>query len=222
MKRSGFLLALALLPALSLAAQPARITMPDLSKLAEKAKESVVISLDKEMLKSAGGFMGGGKGVSDAEFQELVKDLEAIQVRVFEFEKPGMYSMADIEPVLKQVRAQGWKNIMSMRDGDERVEMWMRDGSADGGMVFVASEDDELVLINIAGKVNLEMLGALQGRMGIPNIPGMSSSHQPAAAQPARPAAPATPASPAAPARPAAPAAAPAPAAPPAPAATPR
>jgi len=211
MKHARYLAALALLPALSLAAaQPARITIPDLSKLAEKAKESVVISLDKEMLKSAGGFMGGGgRGVSDAEFQALVENLDAIQVRVFEFDKPGMYSMADIEPVLKQVRAQGWKNIMSMRDEDDRVEMWMRDGSADGGMVFVASEDDELVLINIAGKVDLEMLGKLQGRMGIPNIPGMSP-HQPAAA-PARPAAPAAPA---APPRPAAPAASPAPAAP--------
>ena len=82
------------------------------------------------------------KGGGLVEGQELVKDLEAIQVRVFEFEKPGMYSMADIEPVLKQVQAQGWKNIMTMRDDDERVEMWMREGSANGGLVFVATEAD--------------------------------------------------------------------------------
>jgi hypothetical protein len=211
MKRATFLLALALLPALA-SAQAARISIPDLTGLAEKARESVVISLDKQMLKSAGGFMGGGGGVSDAEFQELVKDLDAIQVRLFEFDKPGMYSMADIEPVLKQVRAQSWKNIMSMRDGDERVEMWLRDDSANGGMVFVASEANELVLINIAGKVNLEMLGKLQGRMGIPYIPGMSGTPSPA-----RPAAPAPAAQPARPA--AAPTAPPAPAAQPAPAA---
>jgi hypothetical protein len=124
-----------------------------------------------------------------------------------------MYSMADIEPVLKQVRAQGWKNIMSMREEDERVELWMREGSADGGMVFVASEDDELVLINIAGKVDLEMLGKLQGRMGIPGIPGMSSPNRPAAPAPAAaPAKPAAPAPAAQPAKPAAPAPPPAPA----------
>ena len=195
MKRMGILLALVLLPMVSVA-QAARLKMPDFSNLASKAKESVDISLDKEMLKSAGGFMGGGgKGMDPAEFAETVKDLDGIYVRVFSFDKPGMYSMKDIEPMVAQVQSQGWKKLMSIKDGDERVEMWMRDNSADGGMFFVASEPTELVMINIVGKVNLESLRNLQGRMGVPSMQGWIGA-RPAAAAPAAPPAPPAPAAP--------------------------
>lgn len=193
MKRSSIFLALVLLP-LTVAAQAARIKMPDFSGLAAKAKESVDIELDKDMLQNAGSFMTGK--VEDPQFAEQIKDLEGIYIKVFEFEKAGQYSMNDIAAMVKQVEGGGWKKLMSVRDGDERVEMWMRDNSVDGGMFFVASEPKELVVINIVGKVNLETLRKLQGRMGVPNL-GMGAP----AAAPAAPAAPAQPAPPAAPAR---------------------
>jgi hypothetical protein len=189
-------LTITLLP-LATVAQGARIKMPDFSGLAAKAKESVDISLDGDRLKSAGSFMGGAKGSqSDAEFQELIKNLQGVYVKVFSFEKPGEYSMRDIDTVVRQVEREGWNKLMSVRSGEERVEMWMRDNHEDGGMFFVASEPTELVLINIVGKVNLESLRQLQGRMGVPMMPGMGAPPAP----PAPPAAPAPPA-PAQPAR---------------------
>jgi hypothetical protein len=189
-------LAMVLLPMAALA-QAARLKMPDFSGLASKAKESVDIDLDRDMLKTAMGFMSGAN--ADPELAEQIKGLESVSVKVFSFEKPGVYSMRDIEAVVKQVETQGWKKLLSVRDREDRVEMWMRDGGAnpaDGGMFFVASEPKELVMINIAGKVDLSVLSKLQGRMGMPNL-GLG------AAPPAPPAPPA-------------PAAAPAPAAPPA------
>jgi hypothetical protein len=192
-------LAITLLP-LATVAQGARIRMPDFSGLAEKAKESVDISLDGDQLKSAGSFFGGGKGApSDAEFEELVKGLQGIYVKVFEFENAGEYSMRDIDTVVRQVEREGWKKLMSVRGTGERVEMWIRDNHEDGGMFFVASEPTELVLINIVGKVNLESLRKLQGRMGVPMMPGMGAPPAPPA-PPAPAAAPAPPA-PAQPAR---------------------
>jgi hypothetical protein len=57
-------------------------------------------------------------------------------------------------------------------------------------MFFVASEPDELVMINIRGKVDLAMLSKLQGRFGMPNMGIPLPPAPPApAAQPA-PAAP--------------------------------
>jgi hypothetical protein len=198
MKRSSIFIALALLPlaavAEAAAAQAARIKMPDFSGLAAKARESVDIELDKDMLQNAGSFMSGK--VDDPKFVEQIKGLEGVYIKVFEFDKPGQYSMNDIAAMMKQVEGGGWKKLMSVRDGDERVEMWMRDNNVDGGMFFVASEPKELVVINIVGKVDLETLSKLQGRMGVPNL-GMGAP--PAA--PAQPAAPAAPAQPAAPAR---------------------
>jgi Domain of unknown function (DUF4252) len=202
MKRTSLLMALVLLP-LAAATQAAPLKMPNFSGLADKARESVDISLDRDMLKTAGGFMSGGKGENDAEFAELVKGLDGVHVKVFSFDQPGMYSAADIESVVKQVETQGWKKLLSVREKNSRVEMWMRDNSTDGGMFFVASEPNELVMINIAGKVDLETLSKLQGRMGVPNMPGLPGG-KPAAA-PAPPAPPAPAGKAAQPAQPAAP-----------------
>ena len=191
-KSTGWLLALALAPALVMA-QSARLKLPDLSGLASKATESVDIDMDGETLRTAGAFISGGS--SDPQFAETVKGLQGIYVKVFSFDKPGQYSMRDIEPVLAQVQAQGWKKLLSVRGKEERVEMWMRDNATDGGMFFVASEPKELVLINIVGKVDLETLRKLQGRMGVPMMPGMA----PAPPAPPAPAAGSAPAAPPAP-----------------------
>jgi hypothetical protein len=64
-------------------------------------------------------------------------------------------------------------------------------------MFFFASEPDELVLINIVGKVNLEALRQLGGRFGVPNIPGILGPPAQAPAPAAAPARPARPVSPA-------------------------
>jgi hypothetical protein len=176
MKRTGFLLMLALLPVLSVA-QAARLRMPDFSELAGKARESVDISLDGDTLKMARGFLGG-RG-NDAEFADAVKDLQGIYVKVFSFDKPNMYSMRDVDSVVSQVENQGWKKLMSIRDKTDRVEMWMHSDNSDGGMLFVATEPDELVLINIVGKVDLETLSRLQGRLGVPMMPGVPGIRPP-------------------------------------------
>jgi len=200
MKRPLTLLALALLP-LAAAAQAAKLDMPDFSALAAKAKEKVVITLDADMLKSASGFMGGGNDPKrDAQVAEALRDVEGIYIRVFEFDAPGQYSMRDIEPVLAQTKKPGWKAIMQIEDDEDRVEMWMRQDtpqSPGGGFLLVAMEPDELVIVNIAGKIDLQKLRALQGRMGIPGIPGLGP------VPPAPPVAPVPPAPAVAPAPPA-------------------
>jgi hypothetical protein len=186
---------LALLPTASIV-RAAEINLPDFSGLAAKAKESVDIDLDKEMLRNAGSFMTGK--VPDAELAKQLEGLEHVTVKVFSFDKPGQYSIRDIDNAVEQVQKAGWKKMMSVRDGEDRVEMWMgASNSPDGGMFFVASEPDELVMINIRGKVDLATLSRLQGRFGMPNmgIPVPPSPPAPAArpapaAQPAPPSPP--------------------------------
>jgi hypothetical protein len=200
MKRTGLLLVLAFAPAM-LMAQTARLKLPDFSALSAKATESVDIDMDADTLRTAGAFISGGSGV-DPQFAETIKGLQGIYLKVFTFDKPGQYSMRDIEPVVAQVQAQGWKKLLSVRDKEDRVEMWLRDNATDGGMFFVASEPKELVLINIVGKVDLETLRRLQGRMGMPMLPGVPPT-PPAPPAPPAPAAGAAPPAPQAPTPPA-------------------
>jgi hypothetical protein len=200
-------LVVALLPLTALA-QAARLQMPDFSGLTAKATESVDIDLSGDTLKSALGFMSGSN--TDPQLAEQLKGLESITVKVFSFKEPGVYSTKDIEGVVKQVETKGWKKLLSVRDKDERVEMWLREGNADGGMFFVASEPKELVMINIAGKVDLATLTKLQGRLGVPNMGiaenlglggGGRAPAPPAPAAPPAPVAPPAPPAPPAPAR---------------------
>ena len=171
MKRTGMLMALALLPLVALA-DDGRIKMPDFSALAEKATKSVDISLDKDMLKNAAAFMGGGGSSVDPEFAAAIKGLDGIYVKAFNFDRPDLYSRKDIDALARQVEGKGWKKLISVQDKGERVDMWMRDNAADGGMFMIAAKPMELVLVNIAGSVNLESMRKLQGKMGMPMMPG--------------------------------------------------
>jgi Domain of unknown function (DUF4252) len=174
LRRSGWVLVGLLLPALA-AAQAGKLVIPDFSDLAKKATEAVDITLDGDMLKSATHMLGGAGGgnSSDADVAGLVSGLKAISVRSFTFDKPDMYSTEEVERVLAQVNAPGWKKVISVREKGEHVEIHMRENTEDGGLLIVTEEPRELTIVNIAGKINMDQLRQLQGHMGVPNLQGI-------------------------------------------------
>ena len=202
LRRSSGVLVGLLLPVLA-AAQAGKLVIPDFSDLASKATEAVDITLDGDMLKSATHMLGGagGRNSSDPDVSGLVSGLKAITVRSFTFDKPDMYSPQDVDRILAQVNAPGWKKVISTRDRGERVEIHMRENTEDGGLLIVTEEPRELTIVNIAGKINMDQLRQLQGHMGVPNLQGIVGSTLPPMppSPPSPPAAVATPA-PAAPA----------------------
>ena len=213
LRRSSWMV-VGLLPVLA-AAQAGKLVIPDFGDLARKATNSVDITLDGDMLKSASHLMGaaGGRNGADSDVSGVVAGLRAITVRSFTFDRPDMYSQQAVEGVLAQVDVPGWKKVISVRNKGERVEIHMRENSEDGGLLIVTEEPMELTIVNIAGKVNMDQLRQLQGHMGVPNMQGiMGGAVPPAAPVPALPAPPPAVATPAPPA----PAAQQAPAPPPA------
>jgi hypothetical protein len=66
-------------------AQSGRLVLPDFSALAEKASESVNISLDPSMLGIAGGFLSADPKSSDARVKDLLGGLQGVYVRSFKF-----------------------------------------------------------------------------------------------------------------------------------------
>ncbi len=181
-RRSGWLL-VGLLPVLA-AAQAGKLVIPDFSDLAKKATESVDITLDGDMLRSATHMMGAGgsRHSADTDVSSAVAGLKAISVRSFTFAKPDMYSQQDVDGVLAQVEVPGWKKVISVREKGERVEIHMRENAEDGGLLIVSEEPKELTIVNIAGRINMDQLRQLQGHMGVPNMPGIVGSGAPAAA----------------------------------------
>jgi len=139
--------------------------IPDrIEKLGAKAKDSVNITLDGPLLQLAGQFMGA----NEQSIKAIISSLKAIHVRTFEFDRGGEFSDADIEPVRTQLRS-GWARIIDMKDGDERVEVYVKqDKEKLGGLVLLATERKELSIIHIDGPIDLRQLSQLSGHLGIP------------------------------------------------------
>ena len=159
-------------------AQTGRLQLPEFPGLAEKARESVDISLDGDMLKSASQLIGGPGGAKQ-EVSDALQGLTGVYIRVFRFDKPGMYATSDLASVRKQLQAPGWKKMMSAQSEGQHVDMYMRDDAGrpdDGGMALVVSEPNEFVIVNLVGQVDLEKLRQLQGKLGVPAMPGVAGA----------------------------------------------
>lgn len=153
------------------AAAAQEIKMPaSLDKLAAKAKESVNVTLDTSMLQFAGKFLSGEKA-DEAQVKQLVSGLKGIYVRSFEFDKPGEYSLQDIESIRTQLQAPEWSRIVSTKDRNETAEIFLRKRGKDAiGLFIIAAEARELSIVHIDGPIDLEQLSRLGGHLGIPKV----------------------------------------------------
>ncbi len=154
------LLALVLFPG-AVSAQGARIQLDHLNRLADKATETVDVTVDSEMLKKSAGFLAG-RGADTAKIQELVEGITGVYVKSFKFDMPDVYAESDIETVRKQVAREGWSRIVGVRGKRELTEIYLwKEGGANGGLVVIAAQANELTVVNIVGKIDLASLAAL-------------------------------------------------------------
>ena len=175
--RSMTVCAVLLLAPTMAAAQSGRIVLPDFSALAKQAKETVNVSLDSNMLKSAGSFVAGDG--DDAQTKSMLDGLKAVYVRSYKFDHPDAYSMHDVEAVIHQADGPCWKQLVSVQKSDEHVEIRLC-SEGEGGMLIVAAKPLELTIVNLVGRVDLQKLSSLQGSMGVPVIPGVAGASAPA------------------------------------------
>ena len=172
-KRITLLAILLLVGFASVQAQDARLQFDQLDKLAPKADNVVEVTLDKNLLQVAAKFLSD-KNPTEAAVKDLVSKLQGVYVRVFEFDKPGEYSLSDVEPIRSQVTAPGWSKIvgvMSKREGQKvDVHLRMDNSGMIHGLLILATQPKELVVVNIVGPIDLEKLSQLEGQFGIPKL----------------------------------------------------
>ena len=158
--------------AAQLPAQSLQLRITGLDGLASKAKATVDITLDSNMLQMAGGFFSGNdKGKDAAQLKELLAGLKAITVRSYEFKEEGQYRREDLDPIRAQLRAPGWSKIVSVTEEKELTEIYMRTEQGKvAGFAIIAAEPKELTVVAIEGSIDLNDLSKL-GALGIPSIP---------------------------------------------------
>ena len=153
-------------------AQDIKIELGNLDKLEPRAVESVDVTLDGKLLSLATMFLNSKKP-EEAAIKDLVAGLKGVYVKVFEFDKEGVYSMADIDAVRTQLRAPVWSKMYGVKSRKEgqNLEVYMTmTGSQIGGIAVIATEPKQLTVVNIVGTIDLDKLIKLSGRFGIPSI----------------------------------------------------
>lgn len=174
------LLALSLLVAATAAsAQGIRLETIDFGDLEARADEVVEVTLDRDTLRFAAGFLTEDSG--DREIGALVKGLEGIWVRSFVFGKEGMYDARIVDRLRAQV-GPSWKRIVNVRSkSSENVSIYaLPDGERMRGIFIVAAEPKELTVVSISGPIDLEQISRLEGQFGIPKV---TEEKKPAAAR---------------------------------------
>lgn len=165
------LLLLLSLPAACLG-QEGRVKLPDFSDLAQRATNSVVVTLDRDMLQTALQFIPKGDG--SAGVNAAMSGLEGVYVRNFTFAHDHDYSRADVDAILKQLHAPIWRPMVTVHEAstNEDVRIYLcRDNGHTKGMVIVAAEPRELTIVNLVGDIDPAKLAQLGGRFGVPRLP---------------------------------------------------
>ncbi len=156
-----------LLAAAPLCAQAGRLKIDHLKPLIPKASKVVDVNLDGEALKLASGNLS-----KDPAAQAVVKDLLGIFVRVLEFEQPGAYGPGDVDPIRRQLQNPAWTPLFQIKDKDAEVGIYLmsREKGGEVALAIFVAEPKQLVVVNVVGPVNLQKLGALEGKLGIPKL----------------------------------------------------
>ena len=178
--RVVFTLAAVLLAGPSFAQTKGRLNLPEFAALADKASETVTVTLDSNLLGIAARFLSN-EDPEQAKAKKLVSSLSGVYVQHFTFETDYAYPKGDIDRVRKQLDAPGWSRIVEARSKKENTNVdvfLLLDRDKVQGLAVIASEPREFTIVNIVGNIDLEQLHSLEGKFSIPNL-GIETTKKP-------------------------------------------
>jgi len=158
---------------LSSLASGAELRLPAFDSLRAKASDSVVISLDADMLKLAGQFLDPADP-GDANARAAIRGLTSIYVRSFSFEKPYQVPSTEIATLRSQLAAPLWQRVVQTHSEADHsdVDIYLAaDTEHAQGLVIIVTEPREFTVVSISGAIDLARLHSLQGHLGVPRLP---------------------------------------------------
>jgi len=164
--------ALFLLASASALAADGQLKLPNFESLADKASESVSITLDPALLGLATRFLDPADP-EDAAAKEAIRGIKGIYVRSYKFDEDFAYPRSDVELVRKQLGAPGWQQLVQVRSRKEqqKVDIYILvEQERANGLAIIASQPREFTIVNIVGSVDMRKLHELEGQFGIPKL----------------------------------------------------
>ena len=152
----------------------AKLELPAFAGLADKASQSVIVSLDSSLLGMAGRFLNA-QDPDEASAKRVISKLTGIYVRSYSFANDFVYPSGEIEGLRRQLTAPGWNRIVQTRNreqpADVDIYVLVENGKA-MGLALISVEPRELTVVNIVGTIELSELHELEGKFGVPRLNG--------------------------------------------------
>lgn len=158
---------LALIVAAPMYAQRLNLDFPG---LADKAAETTDVTLDGPMLRLAAKFLSADDP-DERSVRDLVRNLQGIYVRSYEFDHDGDYDKSIVAKVRSQL-GPNWKPLVTVRSRLKENTDILVDMRGDNvvGMLVLSAEPRELTMVNIVGPIDIDKLASLEGEFGIPHV----------------------------------------------------
>lgn len=159
---------------------PLQLPTPLEKELSARASNVTEVTLGKDMLAFAAKFMNENNK-NDAAARQLIEGLTGIYVRDYEFDKPGQYSLDQIESLRKSFGSPEWTPIVHTRDikSGETTDVMMKMVNGESqGMFVLSAEPKELAIVLILGPIRMDELGALKGLGGLGALGDMPNLQQ--------------------------------------------
>lgn len=132
---------------------------------------SVDINLQGAMLR----LVGAAVLQEEPELAELVSQMQAMRVLVAPVDDlDPEKTRAALARGVSSLEEQGWQRVVRVKEDDEQVHVYLKEieGRIEGLTLFVFEPHDEMTLINIAGRIDVDLLGALSQAFDVPTLEG--------------------------------------------------
>lgn len=117
------------------------------------------------------GFAASAARVNDPVAARMLEEIEGIRVRVYErLDNAGQVS-SFIDEASERLESQGWQRVVFVQEDGEKARVYARmNGQQMDGMTIMVVDSEEAVFVNVAGRIDPEMLGRIAGNMGFGDI----------------------------------------------------
>jgi hypothetical protein len=154
-------------------AQNARLRFEKLNALETRARDVVEVNVEGKLLDLAKRVLSKMKDQDAKKVAQAINGLQAIYVRVYNFENENEYNPADIEEIRAQLSAPGWERLANARSkkNNQKVDVYtMFSGDMMSGVAVVVSESKSIAFVNVIGTIDIDLLMELSGKLNIPRI----------------------------------------------------
>lgn len=148
------------------------LNLQPLERLANRAKETVNVSLDGSLLQLAASFLSSDDP-EQVKARQLVANLKGIYVRSYEFKEADAYGKSDLDTLRSQLKGTQWSRIVEVQstgDADSSELYLQTERGVVQGLALLVSGPKELTVVQIVGPISIDNLVQLGGQMGIPTL----------------------------------------------------